>query len=66
MLVEIIEEAFLKMDEEDRPILELELQGNSVRQISATTGVRARTIYRILERVKGGLEREIAASRAAT
>jgi DNA-binding NarL/FixJ family response regulator len=54
---EMVERLFRGLDERDRRIVELSLQGFKVPEISAQVGIAERTVYRQLERVKGRLER---------
>jgi RNA polymerase sigma-70 factor (ECF subfamily) len=45
------------LDERERRAVELRLQGHSPPDICAATGLRERTLYRLLERLRGRLER---------
>jgi RNA polymerase sigma factor (sigma-70 family) len=57
LLAEAVEQLFRGLDEIDRKVLELCLQGCQAREAAAEVGVSQRTVYRLLERVKGRLER---------
>jgi RNA polymerase sigma-70 factor (ECF subfamily) len=56
-LTDTVEQLLAGLDEEDRHIVELALQGQTAPEISARTGASERTVYRRLERVKGRLRR---------
>jgi RNA polymerase sigma-70 factor (ECF subfamily) len=51
-LSETVEQLMRELDERDRPVLSLSLQGYSIPEISAETGRTERTIYRAMERIK--------------
>jgi RNA polymerase sigma-70 factor, ECF subfamily len=57
LLTETVEQLFRGLDERDRRIVELSLQGYKPPEISDQLGIAERTVYRQLERVKGRLER---------
>jgi RNA polymerase sigma-70 factor (ECF subfamily) len=57
MLTETVEELLAGLQERDRAIVTLALQGYSAVEISAQLGLIERTVYRVLERVKKRLER---------
>ncbi len=57
LLAEAVEQLFRGLDEDDRRVLELALQGHKAAEISAQVGRSERSVYRLLERVKGRLER---------
>jgi RNA polymerase sigma-70 factor (ECF subfamily) len=52
VLTENVEQLFRGLEERDRAIVSLSLQGYSVREIGACLGRPQRTIFRVLERVK--------------
>src|SRR5262249_30127449 len=64
VLAETVEQLFRAVDEEGRRVVELSLQGYKPAEISARVGRSERTVYRLLERVKGKLERFGAADTA--
>jgi RNA polymerase sigma-70 factor (ECF subfamily) len=51
-LSETVEQLMRELDERDRPVLSLSLQGYTIAEISAETGRTERTIYRAMERIK--------------
>jgi RNA polymerase sigma-70 factor (ECF subfamily) len=57
LLAETVEQLFRGLDSEDRRIVELSLQGYKPAEISVQTNRAERTVYRLLERIKGKLER---------
>lgn len=57
VLGETVEQLFATLDEEDRPILELSLQGHSAAEISVKLGRAERTVRRLREQVRKRLER---------
>jgi RNA polymerase sigma factor (sigma-70 family) len=57
MLVETVEELFRSLDDDERPILELSLQGYSVTEISQKLGRAERSVRRLRERTRKRLER---------
>ncbi len=57
MLVETVEELFRSLDEDERPILELSLQGYSTAEISERLGRAERSVRRLRERTRKRLER---------
>jgi RNA polymerase sigma-70 factor (ECF subfamily) len=56
LLSETVEELMRELDERDRPILMLSLQGIDVPEISKQISRTERTVYRALERIKKRLE----------
>jgi RNA polymerase sigma-70 factor (ECF subfamily) len=56
MLAETLERVLRGLDERDRRIVVLSLQGYAVLEISAELGCTERTVYRVLARVKRRLE----------
>jgi RNA polymerase sigma factor (sigma-70 family) len=56
VLAEAVEQLFRDLQEPQRPIVELALQGYTAAEISAETGSAERTVYRILERLKRKLQ----------
>jgi RNA polymerase sigma-70 factor (ECF subfamily) len=56
-LTETVEQLLRGLDERERAIVELALQGLKAPEISPQVGVAERSVYRVLERVKGRLER---------
>jgi RNA polymerase sigma-70 factor (ECF subfamily) len=62
LLAEAVEQLFRGLDEVDRGILERSLQGYKPDEVAQAVGVSRRTVYRLLERVKGRLERMGAAA----
>jgi RNA polymerase sigma-70 factor (ECF subfamily) len=61
MLAELLEQVMRGLEGYQRQILELSLQGHSVAEISARVGYTRRTVQRILQRVRSGLEQQRAA-----
>ena len=57
MLTEVVEELLRGLDESERPILVLELQGHSLADISSQVGRTERTVQRVLRRMRQRLER---------
>lgn len=57
VLSETVEQLFAGLDEEERPILELSLQGYSTREIGAQLGRAERTVRLLREGVRHRLER---------
>jgi RNA polymerase sigma-70 factor (ECF subfamily) len=51
-LSETIEQLMRELDERDRPILSLSLQGYSIPEISEQIGRTERTVYRAMDRIK--------------
>jgi RNA polymerase sigma-70 factor (ECF subfamily) len=56
-LTDVVEQLLAGLDEDDRRIVELALQGHTAAEISDQTGASERTVYRRLERIKARLER---------
>ena len=56
-LAETVEQLFAAMSEEDRPVLELSLQGYTTREISEKLGRAERTVRLLRESVRNRLER---------
>ena len=57
MLTETVERLLASLDVDERPIVELSLQGHSTQEISEQLGVPERTVRRVRERVRRRLER---------
>jgi RNA polymerase sigma-70 factor, ECF subfamily len=57
MLTETVEQLLARLDEEERPILELSLQGCTTREISERLGRAERTVRLLREGVRHRLER---------
>ncbi len=57
LLAETVENLLAKLDADERPIIELSLQGHSVQEISERLGRAARSVRRLRERVRSQLER---------
>jgi RNA polymerase sigma-70 factor (ECF subfamily) len=57
MLAETVEELFRGLDADERPIVELSLQGYTVQEISERLGRAERSVRRLRERVRKRLER---------
>ena len=57
VLAETVEDLFRGLDEDNRRIVELSLQGHRPAEVSAAVGLTERTVYRVLERVRDRLER---------
>jgi RNA polymerase sigma-70 factor (ECF subfamily) len=60
VLAETVEQLFAALDAGSRRVLELSLQHYTPSEVSAEAGVSERTVYRVLERVKGRLQAAIA------
>lgn len=60
-LDETVEGLYRGLDEADRRVLEMSLQGYKPDEVAAEVGVARRTVYRVLERVKGRLMRQMEA-----
>jgi RNA polymerase sigma-70 factor (ECF subfamily) len=56
-LAETVEQLLRDMDEDDRPIIELSLQGYAVSEISEQTGRAQRSVRRLRERARKRLQR---------
>jgi RNA polymerase sigma-70 factor, ECF subfamily len=56
ILGETLEQLFRETDPDDRPVLELSLQGHSAAEISLQLGRALRTVHRLRERVRRRLE----------
>jgi RNA polymerase sigma-70 factor (ECF subfamily) len=65
LLAEAVEHLLRGLDPGDREVVQLSLQGYKAAEISARAGVAERTVYRLLERVKGRLQRLAGADAAA-
>jgi RNA polymerase sigma-70 factor (ECF subfamily) len=57
MLAETVEHLLRGLEERDRRIVELSLQGNTAPEIGNQVGCTERTVYRVLERVRNQLQR---------
>jgi RNA polymerase sigma factor (sigma-70 family) len=57
VLAETVEQLLRDLDEQQRQIVELTMQGYKAPEISAQLPVSERTVYRLLERVKRRLEK---------
>jgi RNA polymerase sigma-70 factor (ECF subfamily) len=57
VLTETVERLFAGLDADERPIVELSLQGCSTREVSEQLDVPERTVRRVRERVRNRLER---------
>jgi RNA polymerase sigma-70 factor (ECF subfamily) len=57
MLTELVDALMRPLDERERRILELRLQGYAVPEIGEAVGRTERTVHRVLERVRQRLER---------
>jgi RNA polymerase sigma-70 factor (ECF subfamily) len=57
VLTELVDALMRPLEERERQILELRLQGYAVPEIGATVGRTERTVHRVLERVRKRLER---------
>ena len=55
-LTDTVEQLLRGLDDRDRQIVELSLQGHTAPEISKRIDRSERTIYRVLERIKGRLE----------
>lgn len=58
VLAETVEHLLLGLDEDERPIIELSLQGYSTQEISTHLGRAERSVRRLRERVRKQLERQ--------
>jgi RNA polymerase sigma-70 factor (ECF subfamily) len=58
VLSETVEQLFAGLDGDERPILELSLQGYTTQEISQRLGTPERTVRRLRERIRKRLERE--------
>jgi RNA polymerase sigma-70 factor (ECF subfamily) len=56
MLAETLELVLRGLDERDRTVVVLSLQGSTLPEISAELGCTERTVYRVLDRVRARLE----------
>jgi RNA polymerase sigma-70 factor (ECF subfamily) len=61
VLNETVEQLLANLDEDERPILELSLQGYSTAEISTQLGRAERTVRRVRERVRAWLAGETGA-----
>jgi DNA-directed RNA polymerase specialized sigma24 family protein len=57
MLAETVERLLLRFPAEERAVVELSLQGHTVKEISATLDRPERSVYRIRDHVRAWLER---------
>jgi RNA polymerase sigma-70 factor (ECF subfamily) len=57
MLAETVERLLADLDGDERPIIELSLQGHSTQEISEQLNVPERTVRRVRERIRHRLER---------
>jgi RNA polymerase sigma-70 factor (ECF subfamily) len=57
LLNEAVEQLLAGLDEDERPIVELSLQGHTTQEISERLGQPERTVRRVRERVRNRLER---------
>jgi RNA polymerase sigma-70 factor (ECF subfamily) len=57
LLTETVAQLFRGLDSDGRRIVEMALQGYRASEISGQVGLAERTVYRVLERVRGRLER---------
>jgi RNA polymerase sigma-70 factor (ECF subfamily) len=57
LLAEVVEQLFRDLDEDERPIVELSLQGYTAQEISERLGRAERSVRRLRERVRKRLER---------
>ena len=57
LLAEAVEQLFRDLDEDERPIVELSLQGYTAQEISERLGRAERSVRRLRERVRKRLER---------
>jgi len=57
VLAETVKQLFARLDEEERPVLELSLQGYTAREISERLGRAERTVRLLREGVRHRLER---------
>ena len=58
LLRETVEQLFADLSEQERPVIELSLQGYSTAEISERLGQPERTVRRVRERIRKRLERE--------
>lgn len=58
MLTEVMQDLFGRLEEDERAIIELSLQGFSTQEISERTGRAERSVRRLRERVRKFLERQ--------
>jgi RNA polymerase sigma-70 factor (ECF subfamily) len=58
MLAETVERLLLRFPTEERAVVELSLQGHTVKEISASLDRPERSVYRIREHVRAWLERQ--------
>lgn len=56
MLAETLESVMSDLDENERTMLTMRLQGHSLREVSEATGRTERTIRRLMHRIRGRLE----------
>lgn len=59
ILAEIVENVLSQLDDRDKTIVRLTLQGWSVSRISTQVGRTERTVHRVLERVRERLEQDL-------
>src|SRR5262249_4241965 len=57
VLAETVEQVLRELDQNERPIIEMSLQGFSTQEISEALGRAERSVRRLRERVRGQLER---------
>ena len=57
VLDETVEQLLAGLDEDERAIVELSLQGHTTREVSEQLDVTERTVWRVRERVRHRLER---------
>src|SRR6516165_7356674 len=57
VLAETVKQLFARLDEEERPVLELSLQGHTTREISERLGRAERTVRLLREGIRRWLER---------
>ncbi len=57
ILAETVQELMRDLDERDRQILALSLQGCPIPEVSSQVGCTERTVYRVLKFIKGQLEK---------
>jgi RNA polymerase sigma-70 factor (ECF subfamily) len=63
LLSETVDQLLAGLDEDERPVLEMSLQGYTTQEISEGLGQPERTVRRLRERIRKRLEREQAAER---
>ena len=56
MLAELVEQLMTPLDERDRQVLTLRLQGHQIEEISSLVGCTERTVRRVLGRIKQRLQ----------